>query len=114
MVPRENGTDTAVGGGRPSRTINVLGSIQVNAQDAAVGERQNEDVIRDLGGDKVGGDRELQLDSLDDEHGQRGVVEVEHPVAGGKAVGWVQSHDGYLGRGHAVIVARVLGRYECR
>jgi hypothetical protein len=73
-------------------TVNVLGLVQVDAQDAPVGERQNQDIIRDLGGDKVGGDGELKLYALDHEHGQRAVVEVEDAIAGGEAVGCIQGH----------------------
>ncbi|CCF39223.1 hypothetical protein CH063_10106 [Colletotrichum higginsianum] len=69
----------------------MLGGGSTNA---TIGERENEHIVRDLGSNEVGGDRELQLDSFNDEHGQCGVIEIEHPVASGEAVGWVQGHDG--------------------
>lgn len=56
-------------------TVNILGLIQVDAQDAAVGEGEDKNIVGDLCGDEIGGNRELELDMLNHEHGQRAVVE---------------------------------------
>ena len=83
-------------GGRKRRTINVLGLVQVDAQDSAVGEREDQDVVGDLGGNKVGGDGELELDPFDDEHGQAAAaaaaVQVDDAVGSSKAVRCFQGH----------------------
>lgn len=57
-------------GGERALTVNVLRAVEVDAQDAAVGEGQDDEVIGHLRGDKFGGDGELELDSLDGEDGQ--------------------------------------------
>lgn len=64
-------------------TVNVLWTIEIDAQDAAIGEGENDDVVGHLRGDKLGGNGELKLDSLDGEDGQ---VVVVGPIGGDEAV----------------------------
>ena len=63
-----------VGGkGRAGRarvhTVDVFGFVEVDAEDAAVGEGDDQDIVGGLARDKVGGDGELELYGQDVEDG---------------------------------------------
>jgi hypothetical protein len=75
--------------------VDVLGAVEVDAQDAPVGEGEDEDIVGDLGGHKVGSDGELELDALDVEDGQSAVCEVRC-VGGPESVGCIERHPGVV------------------
>jgi hypothetical protein len=63
--------------------VNVFGTVKVESQDTASREGENQNVIGDLGSDKIRGYVEAELDSLYIEDGQRGVKAVRHVAGGG-------------------------------
>lgn len=58
-------------------TINILRPIQIYTQYAPVREGNDEDIISHLRGHEVGGNGELELDSLDVEDGESSVCVVQ-------------------------------------
>jgi hypothetical protein len=51
-------------------TVDVSRIVQINAQDPASGQGEYQDIVRDLGCHEIGGNVELELDSLNIEDGK--------------------------------------------
>jgi len=75
-----------------SYTINIRRIIQVYSKNPSIRESQDQDVVGNLRGNKVGRNRELETDFLHVENGKRILVEILQAPGGCIAIGWVESH----------------------
>lgn len=72
-------------------TVNILGPVQVDAQDAAIRQGQDDDVVGNLRGGKVGGYGELQLHPLNRKDWQVAALQVRS-IGGDESVVEIERH----------------------